>query len=454
MNRSPKVMIVGAGLGGLMLALLLERIGVEYDIFERSSVLKPYGAAMGLGPNIMPVFEQLGLLEEILKVSFRALSMDVYKEDLKLIGSMDIGGNRERLLLSKVPVERIHYGKRVLSVGQSEHGALLRCADGSVHEGDILVGADGAYSAVRQSLFERMDKEGKLPRKDTESMSLGYTCLVGTSLPLDPEKYPVLKDDFSHFAIVIADGKPHSCTILTVPGNRICFGVVIQLTSKEKESAFRNSEWGPESVDGTITQVEDLAIPFGGTLADILKATPKEVLSNVYLEEKLFETWTHGRIALIGDGAVNAMQDSVILANCIYEMTGTSQQDVEAVLKEFKRQRYPHAKIQVENSAMSGKLLYGQTWFEKVARKLVFSWMPNWLEKNNLTKAATYQPQATFLPFVKKRGTLQIKAQRPSKRFLKEQEQRRLKEEGGSSSTAVPGVGGGDGPSASASLEK
>ncbi|KAF9349131.1 hypothetical protein BGX26_012537 [Mortierella sp. AD094] len=411
-------MIVGAGLGGLMLGLLLERIGVEYDIYERSSTLKPYGAAMGFGPNIMPVFEQLGLLEDILKVSFRALSMDVYREDLKLLGSMDIGGNSEsigydaivfsrpdlhRLFLSRVPAERIHLGKRVLSIGQSEYGALIRCADGSSYEGDIIVGADGAYSAVRQSLYDRLQKDGKLPKNDTESLSLGYTCLVGTSLPLDPEKYPVLKDDFSHFGIVIAEGKPHSCTVLTVPGNRICFGVVIQLTPEEKESAFRNSEWGPESVDATIATLTDYKLPFGGTLGDIICSTPKEVISNVYLEEKLFETWIHGRVALIGDGAVNAMQDAVILANCIYELVSTSHSDIVAALREFKKQRYPHAKLQVESSAMAGKLLYGQTWVEKFVRKMVFNWMPGWLEKNNLTKAAAYQPQVTFIPFAPRR---------------------------------------------------
>lgn len=115
-----------------------------------------------------------------------------------------------RLLLSKIPPEKIRYGKKVLSVGQSEYGVLLRCSDKSVHEGDILVGADGAYSAVRQSMYERLLKEKKLPKIDTQSLNVGYTCMVGTTTPQDPEVYNVLKDDFSHFAVVIADGKPHS----------------------------------------------------------------------------------------------------------------------------------------------------------------------------------------------------------------------------------------------------
>ncbi|KAF9201622.1 hypothetical protein BGZ49_008144, partial [Haplosporangium sp. Z 27] len=240
-------------------------------------------------------------------------------------------------------------------MGHSEYGALIRCSDGSSYEGDILIGADGAYSAVRHGLYDRLQKDGQLPKSDTESLNVGYTCLVGTSSPLDPEKYPVLKDDFSHFGIVIADGKPHS------------------MGSGEKDTAFRCSEWGPEAVEASLAGLTDYKLPFGGTLGEIIRSTPKEVISNVYLEEKLFETWTCGRVALIGDachkmlpsagqGAVNAMQDAVILANCIYELASTSHSDIVAALRDFKKQRYPYAKLQVENSAMAGKLLYGQTW--------------------------------------------------------------------------------------------
>ncbi|KAF9349133.1 hypothetical protein BGX26_012539 [Mortierella sp. AD094] len=329
MSSTPKVMIVGAGLAGLFLALLLEKIDVEYEIFERSATLKPYGSGMCLSPNILPAFEQLGLLDDLLKILYRGVTMEVYSDELKKIGQIGpaednkIGydgaffsrADLHRLLLSKVPAEKIHYGKRVLTVGQSEHGAMIRCADGSVHEGDILIGADGAYSSIRQGLYERLEKDGKLPKNDTESMNIGYSCLVGTTQPLDPEKYPIVKDNFTHFAVVIADEKPHSWTLISVPGNRICWGVTNQPNSEGNKAAFRNSEWRPESVDAAITPLLDHKVSFGGLLVesghknplhvtllgDLIGATPKELISNVYLEEKLFKTWTHRRIALIGD---------------------------------------------------------------------------------------------------------------------------------------------------------
>ncbi|KAK3832359.1 MAG: hypothetical protein J3R72DRAFT_454209 [Linnemannia gamsii] len=464
MPKNPKVLIVGAGLGGLTLAILLERMGdVDYEIFERSTSLKPYGAGMIIGPNILPVFEQLGLLDEITKVSFPRKSMDIYQEDLTLISSMLQGELKEnigydsllfsrphlhKLMLSKVPPEKIRYGKKVLSVGQSEYGVLLRCSDKSVHEGDILVGADGAYSAVRQSMYERLVKEKKLPKIDTLSLNVGYTCMVGTTLPQDPEVYNVLKDDFSHFAVVIADGKPHSWTIITVPGNRIAWGVVIQLSPEEKDSAFRNSEWGPESLGATISQVEHHKVPYGGTLGDLINATPRELVSKVYLEEKLFETWNHNRICLIGDachkmlpsagqGAINAMQDAVVLANCIYEMRSNSHDDIKTALKDYKRQRYTHAKQQVENSNTAGKLLYGQNWFEKFMRKAVLAWLPKSFEKNNLTKAGSYRPQASFLPQAPVRGTVPVLPQKPSKRYQEELRRHQQESMNASASAAV-----------------
>ncbi|KAF9926176.1 hypothetical protein FBU30_004177 [Linnemannia zychae] len=447
-QKSPKVMIVGAGLGGLVLGILLEKMGIEYDIFERSTILRPYGAGMSVGANIMPLLEQLDILPELKKVSLPATTMDIYSENMTLIGAM-LGTEHEaevgygnilfsrpdfhKLLLSKIPEHRIHYGKKVISIEQTETHALIRCADGQTHEGDILIGADGAYSAVRSSIYEELKKENKLPSNDIQEMNVGYTCIVGTTTPLDTDKYPCLKDETSHFAVCIADDKPHSWTIITVPGQRIAWGFVIQLSPEEKKAAVANAEWKPESLDATLSKIIHHAVPYGGTISDLVDATPKELISKVYLEDKLFETWTHGRVALIGDachkmlpsagqGATNAMEDAVIVANCIYEMGSSfSKTDIEAALADYREQRFEHAKQQVENSNMAGKLFYGQTWLEKLIRKAVLNWIPKSFEKATLTKAVAYRPQATFLPLIPKRGTFPVLEQKMSKRYEEEQ---------------------------------
>ncbi|KAF8940698.1 hypothetical protein BGZ58_005234 [Dissophora ornata] len=456
MERPLTVLIVGAGIGGLTLALLLEKIGIEYEIFERAPMVKPLGAAMSIGPNILPVFEQLGIVDEITKISLPGRRMEVFNEKMELIGKTDNTAfikekagyppvmfsrpDLYNLLLSKIPAHKILYGKRVLSVGQGDTGVLLRCTDGNTYQGDILIGADGAYSAVRQSLYDRLQKEGKLPKSDTQSFNTGYSCMLGTTLPQDPEKYPILKDDFANFAVVVADSKPHSWTIIQVPGNRICFGVVIQLKDQEKDETFRNSEWNPHSLDSLIEEVAHHKVPFGGTLGDLINATPKELISKVYLEEKLFETWTYGRIALMGDachkmlpsagqGAINAMQDAVIIANCLYDLKSTSHRHIELALEDYKAQRYTHAKKQVKISSTVGKVLYGQKWMEKFVRKAVFNWLPTTFEERSFIKSVEYRPQLTFLPFIDNPNNMPILPQKMSKRYAEEKKRKEMEGE-------------------------
>jgi len=77
-------------------------------------------------------------------------------------------------------------------------------------------------------------------------------------------------------------------------------------TAKEND-VFRNLEWGPEAAEAMCKQVRHLKVPGGKdgndwTIGDIIDQTPKEFISKVMLEEKLFSTWYGGRTVLIGDG--------------------------------------------------------------------------------------------------------------------------------------------------------
>src|ERR1700744_3193161 len=96
------------------------------------------------------------------------------------------------MLLRQIPAERIRFSKRVLSISQGEHGVLIRTSDNMTHEGDILVGADGAYSSVRQGLYAALKKEKKLPSSDDQPLPFNCVALVGHTEALDPEQFPEL----------------------------------------------------------------------------------------------------------------------------------------------------------------------------------------------------------------------------------------------------------------------
>ncbi|KAF9948642.1 hypothetical protein BGZ70_002138 [Mortierella alpina] len=456
-------MIVGAGLAGLMMAYLLERIDVPYTVFERSAEVRPLGSVLSLNANILALFEQLGLLDEVLAISKPCTSLDLFDGSMQSIGSISSSGYQEvagypavvfarpqlyDLLISKIPPKKIIMNKKILSLEQNTLGVMIRCADGSNHHGDILVGADGAYSGVRQGLYKNLTKKKLLPKSDNEDLDLGYVVMVGVTDPLDEDKYPELKDAHTHFRQVLGD-KNIAWQSISVPGNKICWRLGAQLESEEaRAQMLRNSEWGPEANEAMIQQFYDLPCPFGGKMGDMIDATPKERISKVYLEEKLFETWYHGRTVLIGDachkmlpqagqGAINAMQDAVILANCLYDMGEPNVTNIKAAFQQYYDLRYPHAKTQFANSKFMAKLMSGQKLSERIFRNLMFNYMPAFLRVRHYAKAASYQPQASFLPTIPPRGTGPVEPQMPSKRYAEELKQ---KEAGAPPELAVSNV--------------
>ncbi|KAI7826867.1 hypothetical protein BC939DRAFT_475558 [Gamsiella multidivaricata] len=300
MGCHPKVLIIGAGIGGLLLAILLWRAGIDYEIFERAAEFKSLGSAMVTGPNILPVFEQLDLLEQVEKIAKSLKCLNIYNYSLEKLGTVE-ANTKERAgcysMAFALPPHKIHMSKKVLAMQEVDEGVKIRCSDNSSFVGDILVGADGAYSGVRQSLYKQLAREKLLPKNDEGELSMRYICLVGTTEFLDPEKHPYLMDEFSHFEIVLA-----------------------------KDSS--------ESIFPSASQ-----------------------------------------------GAINAMQDATILANCINEIKSLTVKDISTALQDYQDQRYQFAKTQFETSKRFAVIMSGQTWSEAVIRKLVLSYMPKSLNQ-------------------------------------------------------------------------
>ncbi|KAF9930441.1 hypothetical protein FBU30_000492 [Linnemannia zychae] len=427
-NEPPYVLIAGAGLGGLFLGILLERIGIPYTIYERASVVTPLGSIICLSPNILPVFEQLGLYDELMSFSKPTLEIMLYADNLKVLGQSQknssaetqdkIGYNRilharpdlYDFLLKQIPCDKIHFSKKVLSFQQFPRGVTVRFSDNSVVHGDILVGADGAHSAVRQHLYKILKKEGKLPKNDTKPMTKGYISVVSTTEPLNPFQFPgVLRED-SESAFVIGDKKtPYTWVTFTVPRNRICWSVIIQIgTSELADEQFRSSDWVPQQNQKFLDSIRHFKIP-NGTMGDLFDVTPIECVSKL--------------LPSSGAGAVNAMQDAVLLANHIYDIYPTSFENIEKALHEYREERFDSIREQYPQSYMGAKLIYGHTLSERILQKIVFNYLPNNMKDNQLLRDTAYRPQANFLPPAPKRGTMNTIGQKPSKRLQKKSEE-------------------------------
>lgn len=62
-------------------------------------------------------------------------------------------------------------------------------------------------------------------------------------------------------------------------------------------------------------------------------------------------------------GAINALQDAVILANCIYDITSATPENIHEAFADYRSQRYPKAKYQIDKSKVMATIQYGQVMF-------------------------------------------------------------------------------------------
>ncbi|KAF8926827.1 hypothetical protein BGZ47_002497 [Haplosporangium gracile] len=223
-ESKPTILIVGAGLGGIILGALLEKADIPYFIVERATTVKPLGSALTVGPSMVPVFEQLGIDKEYIALGKRARYSMFIKENQEELLDLDYSPMDEftgypgfivsrpvfyDLLLKQIPTYKIHFEQRVDTIVETNDKVEVHTTTREVFQGDILVGADGAYSSVRKGLYEKLKKEGQLPESDQEDLPFKCSCLVGQTEPLNLEEYPQLKDLHYPFYTTIGDDKQY-----------------------------------------------------------------------------------------------------------------------------------------------------------------------------------------------------------------------------------------------------
>ncbi|KAG0273268.1 hypothetical protein BGZ95_010917 [Linnemannia exigua] len=436
-SKRPKVLIVGAGLGGLTLGAILQKTDIPYEIFERAPEMKPLGSAITFTPVIAPFWKQLGMYEEILAHSKEMTTMELRNENRGLEYELDFSEGIELcgagtyviprpvlydLLMRYVPREHIHFGRKILSTKQGNNGVMIQCSDGSEFEGDILVGADGAYSAVRKSMYEELSKISLLPPSDALPLTFSTVCLVGQTQAFNPSEFPDIASEKCKFMNILGESKPYSYSTFTTAQKTVCWAVIMYLDaeSSKDNDAFRNSEWGPGAAAAMCEQVKDFPIVAGGdkklTMGDLIERTPKELISKVMLEEKVFKTWHHCRTVLLGDachklspaggaGAANAMHDAVTLANQINALTfHPTINEITAAFKAYCNERQPWVQEAFDSSRIF-KIMTSTSLMGKVVR-FCTKHLPAWIQKQALIKMALNRPQIAFLPRSADKGSV------------------------------------------------
>jgi salicylate hydroxylase len=167
MSGTQPVVIVGAGVGGLTLALLLRQRGIATEVLEQSTELREVGAAVSLAANATRVMEHLGLGEALAGVSTEPTAL-IHRDGRDghqiavtpgprwyrdTFGAPFYGLHRAALqcvLGDALGPAHLHLGCRVESLEERRQGMRVRCSSGAVFEASLVVGADGVHSLVRQ----------------------------------------------------------------------------------------------------------------------------------------------------------------------------------------------------------------------------------------------------------------------------------------------------------------
>ncbi|KAG0229897.1 hypothetical protein BGW42_001298 [Actinomortierella wolfii] len=436
MVKDIKVLLVGGGIGSLTLALLLEQAGIDYDIYERASEVKPLGSAITFGPNILPLFKQLNIYDDYVANSMIVMDAKTRNERGEVILYNDYSMVEERyglwsrvitrpkmysILLGRIPSHKLHFSKKVIRTEQNDEGVMLQFADGTRAHGDILVGADGAYSTVRQCLYKQLAIDGHLPASDLESFPYEASCLVGVSDPFPPGTFVHDKGpEYAKFEAMLSDDKTHMWVLFSMPDHSVAWMVITNqegTSIKSEDPARYNAEWGPGAAEAMTEFAKKLPSPFGGsgTMEPFINATPKSRISRIMLEEKIFDTWYHGRTVLLGDachklfpaagqGGVSAMQDAVALANVLYAIPSDSLEDIEIAFETYREERWNHAKVAFDLSHNFGKVTRPQ-----------------------LDGLSAYRPQASFLPFYEQGGSVKALPQTDFAKVMEEKKAKRAK---------------------------
>ncbi|HXQ51427.1 MAG TPA: FAD-dependent monooxygenase [Stellaceae bacterium] len=352
MARTPRVAIIGGGIGGLSAALALERRGIEVDIFEAAPSLGEIGAGLNLSPNALKVFRALDIEAEANAIGFesdfqiirswhsgRIISRTLRKGFKERFGAPHLTVHRADLLnvLSRnLRRSRVHLGARCIEVEPLAHGARARFADGSEIEADAVVGADGLHSVVRNSLFG-----ADAPR------FTGCICYRGL---VPREEVPA--------DIYTADG-----TMWMGPHGHVVHywvrrGELLNIVAHYDSDAWTEESWTRECDRSELMQTYGRWHP---SLLRLYECGEHWYKWALYDRDPL-PRWSKGNATLLGDsahamlpylgqGACMAIEDGYILAAAV----ANRPDDMPAALVEYETLRRPRANRAVLGSRMRAK---------------------------------------------------------------------------------------------------
>lgn len=335
-----RVAIIGGGIGGLTAARALCCRDVEVAIYESAPELREIGAGVALGPNAMKVLRSLELEDDVRAIAGRwewavtrhgktgrGISRTSRDQQAALFGSAGATAHRADLLdvlTHSLPGDIVTLGARCVGVESDGRVAVAKFQDGSEVEADVVIGADGIHSAVRESLFG--------PDAPRFTGKICYRSVV----PVDavPGEPPPAEN--------VQWLGPHG-TIVLYPVRR---DELINIVCHYDDENYRHESWVSRCERAEVLE------RYAGWHESLLRVFSA---GEVWYKWALYDRdpipeWTRGRVTVLGDsahsmlpylgqGACQAIEDGCVLAAAL----AAEPDDPVAGLGRYERTRRPRA---------------------------------------------------------------------------------------------------------------
>lgn len=355
MDRKTRIAVVGAGLGGMTVAGFLQRAGFSVTVYEQAPAFSRIGAGIILSANVTKVLRRLGLERMVVDIGIKAdcyisrawdTGETMYKIEFDAESEARFGGpyanihrgDLHAVLEKGVAPGSIAFNHRLVALDETRDAIGLVFENGARVEADIVIGADGVNSKVREYL-----------------------------LGVEPPRYIGMAAHRAIFPTAALRGfKIPDCTKWWGPDRHI---LVYFMTSRRDEvyviGVVPRARWESEAA-WLPSSREELFEGFGDFHADLLRvleATTDVTVWPIFDRERN-DRWSGGRIVLLGDachpmrpfmaaGGAMAIEDAAILSRCLAQF---DQRDEAYRWYEATRiDRVGDAqRISIENSWMRG----------------------------------------------------------------------------------------------------
>src|SRR5689334_16224254 len=383
------IAIIGAGIGGVAAGVALRQVGFSVKSFERASHLREAGAGMSLWPNGTGVLRKLGLLAAVASQGQSGAHFLVRSQTGKTL--MEIGtaeaetptvcvhrAHLLRVLADALPMECLALGHELADMQFLGDKVELRFTNGEQAICDGIVGADGIHSRMR----------GRLMRP-SKPVYRGYAIFRG------------IADVPDHFSLEHNSeswGAGSRFGVLAIGDNKVCWYATV------------NSASLPQHADWPKERLEHLFSRWHHPIPELIAATdPSAIMMNLACDRQPARSWSSDPVTLIGDashaltpnlgqGACMAMEDALVLANCL-----KSQQSVMAAFRLYEAKRYVRVRNAIWRSRWLGEVGQWENRAVVLARNAVTRMLPGRIFECHSTFAQLMtilagQPTAGSLP--------------------------------------------------------